>query len=63
LTRADRSRRADSQPLVFRPGQTLAIRLGNYTDGLNAAIGPTKPLAELTEMEINLAGFFFESGL
>jgi hypothetical protein len=53
----------ESQPIMFRPGQTMAIHLGDYIDQIKAAIEPTEPLAGLTKMEVGLVGFFFEDGL
>jgi hypothetical protein len=57
------SQRSGSQSILFRPGQTMAIRLGDYIDQIKADIEPTRPLAALTTLEVGLAGFFFEGGL
>jgi hypothetical protein len=51
------------QPIQFWPGQTMAIRLGDYIDQIKADIEPAMPLAALTTLEVGLAGFFFEDGL
>jgi len=55
--------RPESQPILFRPGQTLAIHLGDYIDQIKAHVEPARPLAALTTMDVGLAGFFFENGL
>lgn len=53
----------ESQPLQFGPGQTMAIRLGDYIDQIKADIEPAMPLAALSTLEVGVAGFFFEGGL
>jgi hypothetical protein len=40
----------DVQPLSFRPGETMAIHLADYTDRIKADIEPSRPLAALTSM-------------
>jgi hypothetical protein len=52
-----------SQPIMFRPRQTMAIHLGDYIDQIKADVEPHRPLAALTTMEVGLGGFFFEGGL
>jgi hypothetical protein len=52
-----------SQPIMFRPGQTMAIRLGDYIDQIKAAVEPHRPLAALTTMGLGPATLFFDGGL
>jgi hypothetical protein len=47
---------------VFRPGQLVALHLGDYIERIKADVEPTRPLAALTTMEVGLAGFFFGDG-
>jgi hypothetical protein len=55
-------RRPGSQPILFRPGQTMAIRLGDYIDQIKARVDPVMPPAALTAVSVNFAQFFFADG-
>jgi len=52
-----------AEPLVFRPGQTMAVHLGDYIDSIKAAIEPSMPLAAHTSMNVNIDVLYFEDGL
>ncbi len=51
-----------SQPIVFRPGQTMMLHLGDYIDTIKARIEPARPIAALTTMNVNAAAVFLADG-
>jgi len=53
----------EAQPILFRPGETMAIHLGDHIDRIKADVEPTRPLAALTAIEVRLVGVFFADGL
>jgi hypothetical protein len=55
--------RPESQPIWFRPGQELAIRLGDYIDQIKTNVQPTMPLAALTQLNVDLISAFFADGM
>jgi hypothetical protein len=52
-----------SQPIRFRPGQTMAIHLGDYIDQIRARVEPMMPFASLTAISVNFGRFFFADGM
>lgn len=54
--------RPDSTPILFRPGQEMAIHLGDYIDQIKKAAESVRPLAALTTMNVNLVAFYFVDG-
>jgi len=55
--------RPESQPIWFRPGQELAIRLGDYVDRIKTNVEPFMPLAVLTRLNVDLGLVFFADGM
>jgi hypothetical protein len=55
--------RPESQPILFRPGQTMAIHLGDYIDQIKTDVESVKPLAALTTVEVGFGRFFFADGM
>jgi hypothetical protein len=60
---------SDLQPIVFPPGQTMVIRLGDYIDRIRSRVEPPSPrsgaipLAAATQLAIFLNAFFFADGM
>jgi hypothetical protein len=55
--------RPESQPISFRPGQELAIRLGDYIDRIETNVQHVMPLAALTRLNVDLISVFFADGM
>jgi len=55
--------RPESQPILFTPGQTMAIHLGDYIDRIKADVESVRPLAALTQVSVSFGRFFFADGM
>jgi hypothetical protein len=53
----------DWQPISFLPGQTMAIRLGDYIDRIRFQVEPVLPVAAVTQLIIQLNIFYFADGM
>src|ERR1035437_188474 len=52
-----------TSPILFRPGQTLAVHLSDYTAKIQAEVDSVFPVAALTKVEVTPHRCFFEDGL
>jgi hypothetical protein len=52
----------ERQPILFQPGQILAVHLGDYIDEIKADVERARPLAGLTTIHVNLSMCYFAGG-
>ncbi|SPE26015.1 hypothetical protein SBA3_1240014 [Candidatus Sulfopaludibacter sp. SbA3] len=57
------SQTSDRQPISFRRGQTMAIRLGDYIDQIKANVEPGIPLSVATKLIIDFGAVIFADGM
>ena len=54
---------SDVQPILFRPGETIAIHLGDYIPSIRGIVERALPLAATTRIAVHLGPFFFADGV
>jgi hypothetical protein len=52
-----------AQPLLFLPGQTLAIHLTDYINEIQSVVEQKMPLSQITRCHIHRVNFFFTDGM
>jgi hypothetical protein len=52
----------ESQPILFQPGQILAVHLRDYIDKIKADVERARPLAALTTIHVNFSMCYFAGG-
>jgi hypothetical protein len=56
-------RPTDRPPILFLPGQTMVIRLGDYIDQIKSEVEPVFPLAAATKLKIYVESSYFADGM
>lgn len=53
----------DKQPLLWLPGQTLAVRVGDYFGGIQSTVEETLSFTKVTRVAIRRLQFYFVDGM
>lgn len=53
----------DRLPLSFAPGQTMALRLGDYIEQIRSHVEPVLPLSEGRHLTVSVSHLYFQDGM